>query len=105
MPVPSLTPEQRAEALTRATAARRHRAEIKHRLKRGSARIGEVIADGGRDAAIAQLKVIELIEAMPGIGHVRAGRIMDDLGIARSRRVRGLGERQTRALLARFESA
>ncbi len=105
MPVPSLTPEQRADALTRATAARRHRAETKHRLKRGSARIGEVIADGGRDAAIAKLKVVELLESMPGIGQVRAVQIMDELGIARSRRVRGLGEHQVRALVARFETA
>lgn len=105
VPVPALTPEQRADALSRATAARRRRAEAKHRLKQGAIRIAEVIADGTRDEAIAKLRVVELIESMPGVGPVTAGQIMDELGIARSRRVRGLGEHQTRSLIAHFEPA
>ncbi|WP_435198714.1 integration host factor, actinobacterial type [Janibacter sp. GS2] len=105
MPVPPLTPQQRADALSRATAARRQRAEVKHRLKQGSSGIAEVIADGVHDAAIAKFKVSELIESMPGVGRVKAGQIMDDLGIARSRRVRGLGEHQTRALIDHFARA
>lgn len=105
MPVPPLTSEQRAEALTRATAARRHRAEVKRRLKQGAARIAEVIAEGEREEAIAKLKVSELIESMPGVGRVKAGQLMDELGIARSRRVRGLGEHQARALITHFEPA
>lgn len=105
VPVPALTPEQRADALSRATAARRRRAEAKQRLKHGAARIAEVIADGARDEAIAKLRVSELVESMPGVGPVTAGQIMDELGIARSRRVRGLGARQARSLIAHFEPA
>lgn len=105
VPVPPLTPEQRAEALARATAARRQRAAVKHRLKQGAAGIAEVIAEGAHDAAIAKLKVSDLIESMPGIGRVKAGQIMDELGIARSRRVRGLGEHQSRALIDHFARA
>ncbi len=105
VPVPALTPEQRADALSRATAARRRRAEVKQRLAGGAARIAEVIADGARDEAIAKLRVSELLESMPGVGPVTAGRIMDELGIARSRRIRGLGEHQARSLVAYFEPA
>lgn len=105
MPVPALTPEQRADALSRATAARRRRAEVKWRLKQGATRIAEVIADGARDDAIAKLRVVELVESMPGVGPVTAGRIMEELGIARSRRVRGLGEHQARSLIDHFEPA
>lgn len=105
VPIPPLTPQQRADALTQATAARRRRAEVKHRLKQGAASLSEVIAEGAHDAAIAKLKVSELIEAMPGVGRVKAGQIMDELRIARSRRVRGLGEHQSRALIDHFAGA
>lgn len=103
MPLPSLSPQQRAHALARARAARQDRAEVKRRLKQGSTTIGDVVADGAHDPAIAQLRVRELLESMPGIGDVKAGRIMDQLRIARSRRVRGLGPRQSRALVEWFE--
>lgn len=105
VPVPALTTEQRADALARATAARRRRAEVKHRLKAGALRIAEVIAEGSRDDAIAKLKVSELVESMPGVGPVTAQRIMTDLGIAASRRVRGLGTHQARLLIDHFEAA
>ena len=105
VPVPALTTEQRADALARATSARRRRAEVKHRLKAGALRIAEVIAEGSRDDAIAKLKVSELVESMPGVGPVTAQRIMTDLGIAASRRVRGLGTHQARLLIDHFEAA
>ena len=51
------------------------------------------------DDAIARMRIVELLEALPGIGRVRAAAIMDQLGIAQSRRVRGLGIHQRRALV------
>ena len=45
------------------------------------------------------MRVAELLEALPGIGKVRAAAIMEQLGIAASRRVRGLGIHQRRALV------
>jgi ribosomal protein S13 len=48
------------------------------------------------------MKVSALLESMPGVGRVRARQIMDEVGIAASRRVRGLGSNQARALLDRF---
>ncbi|NYF99558.1 integration host factor, actinobacterial type [Janibacter cremeus] len=103
VPVPSLSAQQRVHALTSATAARRERAAVKRRLKQGSVTIGQVIAEGADDPAIAKLKVLELLQSMPGVGEVRAGRLMDEHRIARSRRVRGLGPHQIRALVERFE--
>ena len=44
-------------------------------------------------------KVTELLEALPGIGKVRAALIMNQLGIATTRRVRGLGIHQRKALV------
>ena len=51
------------------------------------------------------MKVTELLEAMPGVGRVRARAIMAEVGIAESRRVRGLGANQSAALLRRFEKS
>jgi ribosomal protein S13 len=49
------------------------------------------------------MKVSALLEALPGVGKVRAQQIMERLEIAPSRRLRGLGERQRKALLAEFD--
>lgn len=49
------------------------------------------------------MRVLWLLEAVPGIGPVRAGRIMESVGIAHSRRIQGLGERQRTALIALLE--
>ena len=46
------------------------------------------------------MKVSALLESMPGVGKVRAKQIMERLGIAESRRVRGLGANQRSSLEA-----
>jgi hypothetical protein len=104
MALPKLTPEQREEALARAAAARQVRAEVKNRLKNSGATLGEVIAQSRDDAAVAKLKVTDVLRAMPGVGEVKAREIMDRVGIADNRRLRGLGDNQVRALLAEFTS-
>jgi len=48
------------------------------------------------------MKVSALLESMPGVGKVRAKQIMERLGIAESRRVRGLGANQRTALEHEF---
>ncbi len=102
--LPQLTEEQRAAALEKAAAARRARAELKDRLKRGGTTLGEVLKQADTDEVLGKMKVSALLEAMPGVGKVRAAQIMERLEIAPSRRLRGLGDRQRKALLADFES-
>jgi hypothetical protein len=102
--LPPLTPEQRAAALEKAAEARRVRAEVKNRLKRSGASIGEVIALGQQDDIIGKMKVSALLESMPGVGKVRAAEIMERLQIAENRRVRGLGTHQIAALEKEFSS-
>ena len=67
--------------------------------------MAEVIEEGKGNHVIGKMKVTALLESMPGVGRVRAAPIMDEVGIAESRRVRGLGANQTAALIARFERA
>ena len=104
MALPPLTPEQRAAALEKAAQARRARAELKDRLKHNGATLREVLDAGESDEAIAKLKVVALLEAMPGVGKVRAATIMEKLDISPSRRVRGLGAKQRSALEREFEA-
>ena len=105
MTLPSLTPEQRAAALEKAAAARKARAELKVRLKSSGTSLDEVLADGTQDEVIGKMKVVAVLEAMPGVGKVRAQRIMERLEISPSRRVRGLGAKQREALVREFSGS
>jgi transposase len=100
--LPPLTPEQRAAALEKAAAARQARAEVKNRLKYSQGALSEVIEQGRTDDTIGKLKVVALLESLPGVGKVKARAIMAEVGISETRRVRGLGPHQAKALVDRF---
>jgi transposase len=100
--LPELTPEQRTAALEKAAIARRARAEVKNRLKYSSGALSDVVKQGQTDDIIGKLKVVSLLESLPGVGKVKARAIMAEIGIAESRRVRGLGPHQAAALIERF---
>ncbi|GAA3821703.1 30S ribosomal protein S13 [Cellulomonas soli] len=100
--LPPLTPEQRAAALQKAAAARQARAEVKNRLKYSQGTLSEVITLGQQDETIGKLKVLALLEALPGVGKVKARAIIEEIGISETRRVRGLGPHQVKALVERF---
>ena len=101
MPLPTLTPEQRQQALEKAAEARRKRAELKAQLKSGTLSLATVLAKDS-DETVGKMKVSSVLESMPGVGKVRARKIMEKLDISASRRVRGLGSKQKDALLAEF---
>jgi hypothetical protein len=105
---PTLTPEQRQQALEKAAAARRQRAEVKDKLKIGSLSLQELFDQADlRDTSgemLAKLKVVSVLESLPGVGKVRARNIMKELEISESRRLRGLGANQRKALLERFSA-
>ena len=102
MPLPELSPEQRAAALEKAAAARKARAELRERLKSKGATVGDVLKQGDTDEVIGKMRVVELLQSVPGLGRVRARQTMERLGIAESRRVRGLGTNQIAALTREF---
>lgn len=98
--LPSLTPEQRAEALAKAAAARHERAALRDDIKAGNVTLAEVFER--EDDVARRMKVSALIEALPGYGKAKAAKIMEELGISESRRVQGLGVRQREQLLAKL---
>lgn len=102
MALPPLTPEQRSAALEKAAAARRARADLKVLLKGRGTSLSDVLSSGESDEAIGKMKVLAVLEAMPGVGKIKAARIMERLEISPSRRVRGLGVKQREALEKEF---
>ena len=48
------------------------------------------------------MKVSMLLESIPGYGKAKAAKLMDELEISPSRRIKGLGIRQREELLKRF---
>jgi hypothetical protein len=101
MPLPVLTDEQRKQALEKAAEARRKRAEIKGQLKSGKLTLGDMLSREGDDT-VGKMKVSTVLESLPGVGKVRARKIMEKLDISASRRIRGLGAKQRDALLGEF---
>ncbi|QJC21758.1 integration host factor, actinobacterial type [Arcanobacterium buesumense] len=99
MVIPHLTNEQRRAALAKAGLARQRRAEIKQAIKEGSCQLIDVFSAAGEDEAIARMKILDLLLAFPKIGEVKAQSIMEEIGIAASRRIGGLGYRQRASLI------
>ncbi len=102
MALPTLTPEQRQQALAKAAVARKKRAELKGELKAGTKSLKDVLARSGDDI-VGKMKVSNVLESLPGVGKVRAQKLMEELDISASRRVRGLGAKQREQLLDKFK--
>ncbi len=106
MPLPpSLSPDERQAALEKAAAARRQRAEVKEKLKMGSLDLKELLDQAERDDVVAKMKVLSVLESLPGLGKVKARRLLDEVGISETRRLQGLGDKQRKALFDRLTQA
>lgn len=98
MALPQLTTAERQAALKKALEVRRERAEVRAKLKNGSMNLKQVL-DKAHDKIVGRMKVSAVLESLPGIGKVRATAILDELGISATRRVQGLGVRQSEGLM------
>ena len=102
MPLPPpLSEEQRRQALEKAATARRKRAELKEQLKSGRTTLKELLGRT-QDEVVGKMKVSAVLESLPGVGRVRARKLMERLDISESRRLRGLGAKQKENLLTEF---
>ncbi|MDQ5972860.1 MAG: hypothetical protein QG661_69 [Actinomycetota bacterium] len=100
MSVPPRSDEQRSAALASALAARLERARLRTDLKSRHLTGADVVEGASDNRVWAGLRVAWLLESLPGIGAVRAERMMSALQIAPTRRIQGLGHRQRVALIA-----
>jgi guanylate kinase len=99
---PKLTAEQRSAALAKAAQSRKRRAEIKAKIKNGEYSIDTVLELSHTDEAIAKMRVRELLEALSGVGKVRAQNLMERFNISATRRIAGLGRHQIKELRNEF---
>ena len=97
MALPQLTDEQRKAALEKAAQARHERAELREKIKSGKVTLKDVLDSD--DPIASRMKVSTLIESLPGYGKAKAAKVMDELGISATRRVKGLGARQREQLV------
>lgn len=100
--LPEMTDEQRAAALERAGLARRTRAEIKALLKTGSLTFTDVMERAEEDDLVAGTRVKAIVVSMPGMGKITTKRLMEEIGISETRKLKGLTPRQTKELTDRF---
>lgn len=99
---PQLSAEERMAALAKAAQYRKRRAEIKSKIKRGEFSIDTVLEIAANEDAVAKMRVRELLEALTGVGTVRASALMQRLNISPNRRIAGLGRHQIKELRAEF---
>jgi aldehyde:ferredoxin oxidoreductase len=99
MPLPTLTAEQRAAALEKARESRQQRAAALDELAHGRTTLAELLTAADTDAVLAKTKVTTTLRNIRGIGATKLDRVMRQIGIADSRRLGGLGERQRRELI------
>ena len=102
MALPPLTPEQRQAALEKAAASRGSGPRSRTGSRTPAPRSPTSSHEGQRNEVIGKMRVVDLLQSMPGLGKVRARQMMERLGIAESRRVRGLGAKQVAALEKEF---
>ena len=103
MPLPpALSADQRQAALEKAAQARRMRAELKEKLKMGSLTLNELLQQADSDEVVGKMKVLAVLESLPGLGKVKARRVMDEIGISETRRLQGLGDQQRKKLFEKL---
>ena len=99
---PQLTAEQRSMALAKAAQSRKRRAEVKNKIKSGEFSIDTVLEIAANEESVGKMRVRELLEALSGVGKVRATSLMERLNISPTRRIQGLGRHQLKQLRHEF---
>jgi hypothetical protein len=100
--VPGRSREQRLRALEHANEVRTARAALKKELASGKVELVQILADP--PPCVRTARVRDLLLVLPKIGSVRAARILAHCGIAHSKTLAGLTERQRGELITFFRA-
>lgn len=96
MTPPKLTSYQREQARAAALRTRRERSMVKASVREGRTSLADVLQSS--DPHVQGMRVRDVLMAVPKVGPIRSAQIMERIGIAGTRRVRGLSSRQREAL-------
>lgn len=91
-PAPDRSLEQRRAALVKANHIRSYRRALKADLKAGTADVVDVLRDP--PAELASMKALDVLLAVPKVGHVKALNILKAARVAPSKTLGGLSRRQ-----------
>lgn len=100
--IPKLSDAELASARRTAAEARRQRAALKDKIRRGDLTLSQALDIAVDDPVLSRIRVIDLLMSVNRIGQKKAEAIMERLKIAANRRCRGLGRNQLEALKAEF---
>lgn len=100
---PRLSDEERTRALEVAKLSRQERARVKAEIRKGEISFSQFIESAENNPVLAKMRVIDLLESLPGYGKIRAQAVMEKFEISPTRRVQGLGRHQRASLLKEFE--
>lgn len=98
-PPSGITGAQRRDVIEKARLIRKDMTEAQMRLASASMSLAAALNITSPDAAVNRLYVVKLLESLPGVGKVRARRVMSDIGIAVKCRVLELEPNQRVELL------
>jgi hypothetical protein len=97
---PGRSREQRLRALRLANEIRSARAKLKKDLASGKIELAQILVQPPECMRTARVR--DVLLTLPKIGSVKTGRILTDCGIAHSKTLSGLTDRQRTELLKRF---
>lgn len=100
-PMPA-SPERRAAAMAMAVEVRERRAAVQARLSSGETTLEAVLDEAAVDDIVATIKVLKVVEALPGAGKVASRRSLAVLGIDESARLGRLDAGDREALIREF---
>jgi len=97
---PRLSNRARRRAGEKAVLARQDRAKVKEQVASGELFFFDLFKDERK--SIARMKLVDLLQSVPGIGQARAQIIFERTKISPSRRIGGVGHRQVELLRQEF---
>ena len=100
MQPPKLSNRFRRKAGQKAVAARQERAKTKELIATGQIFFFELFSD--ERESISRMRLIDLLQSVPGVGKIRAEQILERTKISPSRRIGGVGPRQIELLREEF---
>ncbi|MEL7207801.1 MAG: integration host factor, actinobacterial type [Actinomycetota bacterium] len=99
---PPRSEEQKRAALAKAAHARTVLAELKAEVAAGEIDLAAVLARADEDEVVANVKLSKVLQSLPNMGKIKTKRLLEELEISESRRLRGVGPRQRERLLERL---
>ena len=97
---PRLSSRARRRAGEKAVIARQDRAKVKEQVAAGELFFFDLFKDERK--SISRMKLMDLLQSVPGIGQTRAQIIFERTNISPSRRIGGVGHRQIELLRREF---